>query len=142
MRGSIPPENGSSATTLLPSNQSELGTLANMRFENLSQTRSVVGRVNSVTESCAGAVATGISSRRTLLDKFGLSESLVTLAMAANSPGLSVCKWTVTVPAPPNGICPSEATRPPDETLFDPELELAERKDELAGSVCVSTTCF
>src|SRR5438552_14122402 len=142
MRGSRAPESGASGTMLLPSNQSELGTLANMRCENLSQTRSVAGRLSSVMESRAAPVATGRSRRRRLLDKLGSSESLVTLAMEANSPGFSVCKWTVTVAEPPAGIGPNEATRPPPERPADPEVEVAERKEELAGRVCVSTTCL
>src|SRR5690349_10043877 len=115
---------------LLPRNQSEFGTLANRRCETPSQTRSAVGRLNSVTESGARTAPTGTSTRTTLLERLKSSESLVTLATNGSTPGRRVWRLTSTLALAPGAIAPSEATTPPPESVTEPTLEVPERNEE------------
>src|SRR4051794_13160360 len=139
-RASKLPVAGARAAILLPSNQFALGMLAKMRPETLSQAISVDGKNNSATELGGSGAPTGNSSRTTLLERTGSNESLVMLAREAKRPALSVCRFTVTVTAPPDGMVKGDETRPPPVAELVPELEIVESKDELVGIIWVRTT--
>src|SRR4051812_25274810 len=140
MRASKLPVFGLRAAMLLPSSQFALGMLAKRRPDVLSQAKSAVCKDSSATELVGSGLPTGNSSRTTLLERFGSSESLVRLATEASRPALRVWSFTVTITVPPAGMIKGDETTPPLLGEFVPEVELVEMKEEFAGNICARTT--